>query len=61
MLLAVLINRKPFKVNVSAGAKLRLDGARLIDRRLEPEIRHAVLDDLELDSYNSGHFDGAAE
>jgi hypothetical protein len=57
----MLVDREPFKIDVSPGAKLRFDRSWDVDGRLQTQVGHAVLDNLEIDSDDSSHLDGAAE
>jgi hypothetical protein len=61
MLFACLVYAEPFKVDIPAWPKLGLYGARDVNGRLHPELRHAVLHDGKLECDDAGHFDGAAE
>jgi len=46
---------------VSSWPKLRLNWTRDINGALEAQVGYSVLDDLEVDGDDAGHFDGAAE
>lgn len=57
----MFVDREALKIYVPARTELRLNGPGDIDGRLEAEVGHAVLDDLEVDGDDAGHLDGAAE
>lgn len=61
MLLALLVDREPFKGKVAPGAELRLHGACVEDWRLHVQLGHSVLDHAELERDHAGHLDCAAE
>ena len=61
MLLAVLVDAEAFKIDVAAGAELRLDGTRDVDRTLHGQMCHTAFHNGELDGDDTSHFDGAAE
>lgn len=61
VLLAVLVDGEALKVQRPAGRELGLHGAGDVDRRLEAQVGHTVLDHFEVDGDDAGHLDGAAE
>lgn len=61
VLLSLLINGKSFKVDVSTGSKLRLDGTGYVNGRLDAQLLHAALHDGELDGDDACHFDGTTD
>lgn len=61
MLLPVLVDTEPLKVDIPAGAELRLHGARDVDWALHAQLRQPVLEHLEVDGDDARHLDGAAE
>lgn len=61
MLFPMLINAESLKINVPSRTKLRFHRAGNVNRTLEAQIRHAVLNDLEIDRYHPSHFNGAAK
>jgi hypothetical protein len=61
MLLAILIHTEALKVNIPAGAKLRLHRTRDINRRFHRELLHATLHDGEIDRNHTRHLNSATE
>ena len=61
MLFAILVDAEAFKVYVAARAKLWLDRTRDIDRGLETQVGHAILNHLEVDGDDASHLDSTTE
>jgi hypothetical protein len=61
MLLPMLVNTKPLKVDIPPRTELRLHGAGDIDGALHAQVGQPVLEDLEVDGDDPGHLDGPAE
>jgi biotin carboxylase len=61
MLLAMLIDREAFEIDVPAWAKLWFHWTWYVDRRLHAELLYTVFHDTELDCNDARHLDSAAE
>jgi hypothetical protein len=61
MLLAILIHAEALKVNIPAGAKLRLHRPRDVNRRLHGQLLHATFHDGEIDRNHTRHLNSATE
>jgi hypothetical protein len=61
MLLPMLINRESLKRKIATRSIMRLHGTGKVNRGLHAQVRHPVLHNLEVDGYDTGHFDGATK
>lgn len=61
MLLALLIDTKPLKIDIPARPKLRLHGPGDVNGRLHIQLRHPALHETELERNDTRHFYRAAE
>lgn len=61
MLLAILIDREPFEVDVPPWSELRFYRTGYVDWRFHGELFHAVFHDAELYGDDAWHLDSATE
>jgi hypothetical protein len=61
MLLPVLVNREPLKVDIPSGSKMGLHGPGKVNGAPEAEVGHAVLDDFKVDGNNTRHLDSTTK
>lgn len=61
VLLSVLINREPFKVDISPRAELRFDWSRYVDGALHIQLLDSAFHDRELNRNDTCHFNRTTE